>query len=866
MLYLRAFGGLTLENSNGPIVGSAAQRGRLAILVVLATGGDRATSRDRLLALFWPDKDPESAHGALRQALYTLRRDTGEPEMTVGTTELKLNPAVIQSDVGEFDAALKARDPERAVSRYDGPLLDGVLLRDVPEFERWAELERDRRASQCRAALERLALIAEANGDERKAVEVWKALSALDPLSGRCALALMKAEARAGDAAAALQHAQVYEKRLREEFGLAPDARILALVRELRAASAPPVTAPAHRVPTTATNDASRASGAAVPATPSFELRPRDVASPARPGRVALRAGMGAVVLSVALLMFRAVSEARGHAASGFERTAIAVLPFQNLSVEPSHAYFATGLHDELLTQLSKVAGLTVTSGQSVLAYAGTVTSLKQIGRELRVGSVVEASVQVVGNQLRVTVQLIDASTDAHLWGEHYDRALDDAFVIQSDVARQIVAAVGAALTETEASALAATHTTNAEAYRLYLQGGEYFTRSFGSSPADLDIAQRFYERALALDPGFALAHAALSQLHGLEYITRYDRSPARAARQREEAETALRLAPDLPQAHFAIASWHYQVRGDYPRALAELLIALDGLPNDAEVWARIGQVTRRMGRWDESVKAHENTTQLDPRNAGLFKELGVTYLWMHRYAEAVTAFDRALGLAPDIRFHQRLKGLTYARWQGQVDTLRAELRSSAGSPTAADATFYALDLLYWDRQADSMVQISHTARAGVFQGQNYFVPASLYAAWGHQLRGDRPAASRAFDAARGFVDSAIKEHPDDERMHAARGLALAGLGRREEALREARWLQRSVAYREDKFQGGIVVENRARILALAGEPDAALDELEALLARPSQVSVHTLRLDPGWDPIRTHERFQALLAKYATR
>ena len=328
-----------------------------------------------------------------------------------------------------------------------------------------------------------------------------------------------------------------------------------------------------------------------------------------------------------------------------------------------------------------------------------------------------------------------------------------------------------------------------------------------------------------------------------------------------------LRLAPDLPQAHLAIGSWHYQARGDYPRALAELRIALDGMPNDAEVWARIGQVTRRMGNWDESVKAHEKTTQLDPRNAGLFKELGVTYMWMHRYPEAIAAYDRALSLAPDIWLPQLYKGLSYHRWKQQLDTLRTVLRSRAWSPTDGDWTIYALDLMYWDRKADSMVQISKTARAGVFEGQTFFVPASLYAAWGHQLRGDSLAALGAFDSACVFLDSAIKEHADDERIHAARGLALAGLGRRDEALREARWLQRSVPYREDKAQGGnVVAEARARILAQLGDADGAVDEIESLLARPSHLSVHTVRLDPHWDPIRSHPRFRAALAKFAVR
>jgi serine/threonine-protein kinase len=162
------------------------------------------------------------------------------------------------------------------------------------------------------------------------------------------------------------------------------------------------------------------------------------------------------------------------------------------------------------------------------------------------------------------------------------------------------------------------------------------------------------------------------------------------------------------------------------------------------------------------------------------------------------------------------------------------------------------------------LLLVATTARVRVFEGQFFFLPRALYAAWAHQMRGDEPAARADFHSAHVFLDSVLKEKPDDWRVHAARGLALAGLGRRAEALGEASWLQQSAVYREDAFEGPLLAEDRGRILAQAGEADAALDEIERLLGRPSWLSVHTLRLDPRWDPIRDHPRFRALLTKYA--
>ena len=542
------------------------------------------------------------------------------------------------------------------------------------------------------------------------------------------------------------------------------------------------------------------------------------------------------------------------------------MLPFQNLSTEGPHSYFAAGLHDELLTQLSKVAALTVISRTSVMGYEGTKTPLRQIARELGVGRVVEGSVQVVGDRLRVNVQLIDVATQAHLWAEHYDRSLDDAFAIQSEVAQRIVSAVGGVLSRAEQGRITEAPTANAEAYRLYMQGREYHIRP-GSVQPNLEIAQRLYEQALALDSSFALAHAALSEVHGAMYWFRYDPSPARIVRQREEAEVALGLAPDLPQAHIAFGLVHYRVHLDWQRALDEFETALRSLPNDADVWRRIGYVHRRLGNWDKVFEVFAKATQLNPRDADLYRDLGgSSFRFVRRYADAVSAYDRALTLAPDLWLAAVQRGKTYVCWHGQIDTLREVLhRIPGGVELAGKGGVHVLrsELLLWERSAERLLPMLQNAHVSVFVDDNSFLPASLYAAWAHRLGGDPPAARAAFEQSWTILDSAMKELPDDERVHTAMGLTLAGLGRWKEAIHEARWLKESKPYREDKFDRERMAENRARILAQAGDADGALDEIERLLAGPSWLTVHVLRLDPLWDPIRDHPRFKALLRNY---
>jgi eukaryotic-like serine/threonine-protein kinase len=589
--------------------------------------------------------------------------------------------------------------------------------------------------------------------------------------------------------------------------------------------------------------------------------------SPSRRLRHLAVAGVAVLVVFAGALMALRSGD-QPPVVSGYPRTAVAVLPFQNLSIDPAEAYFAGGLHDELLTQLSKVAALSLRGRTSVMGYASTTKSIRQIAEELEVGVLVEGTVQVLGGRLRVNMQLIDAATDEHLWAESYDRTLDDAFAIQSDVAQQVVAAVGATLTGGTRLALGEAPTTNAEAYRLYLQGRDYGRRP-GRLRQNLESAQQLYMQALLLDPDFALAYAALSEVHGFMHWFAYDVSTARIALQRETAETALRLAPELPQAHVAMGLWHYWGQRDYTRAVESFNVALRGLPNDAFLWSFVGYVHRRLGNWSEVDAAYERAVELDPRDADLFLDLGgVTFQHTRRYVRAVQAYDRALSLAPDLHAATVRKAWTYVVWQGRLDSLRLALQGSRDIDFGflGDAASQRARLHLLERNSDSLMRVLADGQRGVFEAQDFFVPASLYAAWAHQLRGEAAMARAAFEAARLFLDSVVAERPNDWRVRAARGLAYSGLGNRAAALGEAGLIQGSIVYREDAFSGTWAAEDRARILAQSGEAEAALDEIERLLARPSYVSVHTLRLDPRWDPIRQHPRFRALMAKYAQR
>ncbi|MGD2122912.1 MAG: protein kinase [Gemmatimonadota bacterium] len=607
-------------------------------------------------------------------------------------------------------------------------------------------------------------------------------------------------------------------------------------------------------------------------ATPWSPVTPRPLTSRQSAWRRVAVLGSAAVVVVVAVVvgalkLNRPRGETTAPGDRGYPRTAIAVLPFQNLSADGPFAYFAGGLHDVLLTQLAGVGAISLRGRTSVMGYAGTTKPIRVIARELSVGAIVEGSVQVMGDRLRVVVQLIDATTDEHLWAEQYDRTLDDAFQVQSDIAQRIVIALGAALTEGEAEAIADPPTENTEAYRLYLQGVEYHRRG-GRLRENTEAAQHFYERAVELDPNFVQAHAALSIAHGQMSWYGYDPSDARLRQQKAEAELAVELGPEVPQAQYAAAMWHYFGERDWEAALDRLRPVLELLPNEAEAWERVGFIYRRMGRWEDARLAAAKASELNPRSTQVWEDLvGGSFLVTRDYAGAVEAYDRSIGLAPDLRVAAARRGEAYLLWTGDADTLQSVLDGIlVGTDLGPLGTERALraELLLLERKADSLLAMLRDLQIPVLLSQNFYWPVSLFEGWAYRLKEEGAIAETSFRTALAVLDSAMVDGAGDWRLHTARGLALAALGRQREALEEARWLERSVIYREDAYLGPRLMGFRAMILAEAGDRDGALREIERVLSGPGWISAHTLRLDSRWDPIREDPRFQALLEEYA--
>src|SRR5213083_1159106 len=545
----------------------------------------------------------------------------------------------------------------------------------------------------------------------------------------------------------------------------------------------------------------------------------------------------------------------------------IAVLPFQSLSDEKENAYFADGIQDDILTNLSKMGDLKVISRMSVMSYRGdALRNAREIGKALGVATLLEGSVRRIGNRVRVNVQLINTNNDEHIWAEDYDRDLTDVFAIQTDLAQKIASALQAKLSPNEKARLDNRPTQNPDAYLLFVQAHDYANRTDMFRDTSLK-AEQLFEQATKLDPTFAAAFAGLSMVESWLYHTS-DPVLARREKARLNADEALRLQPDLPEGHLALGFSYYYGDRDYERALAEFEIAKRGLPNEAQAYMAIGAIQRRQGRWVESTANLEKAAELDPKNSSVLVNLGYNYMATRNFEAADKIFDRGIEAAPESFGSRALKSELAIRWKGDLSVAEKELASvPPGIDPQGLVTLGRAGVLTLQRKFPEALQVIQQ-----FHGETLLVRASTTSPKA-SLEGtlylfldDKVNAHSAFERARIIAERLVRESPDDAARHGQLGLILAGLGQKDAAIAEGK---RAVELRpesQDAFDGPEVTAVLAQIYAWTGESDEAFRLLDNLLVVPNGITVHYLKLDPVWDPLRKDPRFQVLIDKYAAK
>lgn len=890
MIRLRVLGRCSLEREDGTSIQAVlAQPKRFALLTYLAAVHPPVQrSRDTLTALLWPDSDEGHARGRLRQALHGLRRALGPGVITgTGTQRVGVDVRQLWCDAAAVQAAVESGEWEEALAFFGGDFLDGFHVAGALKLEHWIEAERTRLGREVVGAAWRLVAAAERAGDHADARHWAERSLQLAPYEEdrfRQYLGLLDRQA---DRASAVRAFDVFARRLMEDLGLEPSGETVALIERMRSATPAVVRSLPQPEP-------AGTSGLQPDAPDAGDLNPdvgdegagrrswRGVWAVAGPLRLA---GLVALVAAAGGLIW-----VTGWPGSGVRRTvddrpasrvpglgsapataggpisarSVAVLPFENLSSSPENAYFTAGVQEQILTDLARIPDLKVISRESVMAYRGHPAEVRKIGRELGVAHLLEGAVQREGRRVRISVQLIDATRDAHLWAATYDRDVTDVFPVESEVAAKVAGALRARLDSAQRRQFAVVPTPDTAAYEAYLQGRAYEIGGL-TDRLSLPRAVQGFTRAVTLDPTFALAWARLAITQSFAYYS-WDHSRDRAEAARRAVERAVALAPESGETQLALGNYEYLCQEDYARARAAYQRALVRLPNNARVQWALGNIDRVYGQWTSALEHENRSMALDPKDPFVITETAWTYVTLRRFDAALALVDRVLAITPA---NPGALALRASILQAEGDLAAAQETLAAVTPTPTEPAIFAtiLDQDLYTRDygaADGLLRTA-LARADSLPAQ---VAGGYHERLGYaeRLAGHQDSAQAEYTRARRLLRAVTKADPENPSAFAALGLAEAGLGHEQAALAAGR---RAVALGKsngDVWTGPALEETLARIEAVIGRSDQAVAALHHLLATPyvmgpaAPVTPALLRLDPSWDPLRRDPRFQALM------
>ena len=546
----------------------------------------------------------------------------------------------------------------------------------------------------------------------------------------------------------------------------------------------------------------------------------------------------------------------------------IAVLPFENRSDDKADAFFAEGVQDEILTDLARVADLKVISRTSVMQYpAGEKRNLRAIAKALGVSNIVEGSVQRSGGRVRVYAQLIDARTDTHLWADKYERAIEDVFDIQTELAEQIVAELKSKLLPSEKEAIERPSTTDLAAFEAYTRAKAILLEAVTSHPTydNLTRAIHLLDEAVQRDKSFLLAYYQLSHAHDQMYLLGFDHTPSRIDLAERAIQSMQRFAPDAGETHLALAKHVYWAYLDYNRAREELKAAQIKLPNDPMVFLLTGYVDRRQGRWEQSTANMEHALSLDPQNLLVLEQMSLTFENLRRYADQAAVLDRAFALAPDhvsVRIQRASVDLNWRAdskpLQATIDAIAAENPESLSS--IGDQWLY---LALCQRDPEAARRALAIMLSDGCDRDGFPFPVAWCHGLAARLNGNSELARVAFTQARADLAKTVADEPTYAKALCALGMIDAALGRKE-AMEEGERAVELLPISKDAVDGALLIQYLAIIYAWTGKKDAAIEQLAKAAKLPGYLSYGHLRLHPYWDPLRDDPRFEQIVTSLA--
>ncbi len=579
---------------------------------------------------------------------------------------------------------------------------------------------------------------------------------------------------------------------------------------------------------------------------------------------------IGAAVFLAALiiLLFYQGQPFRSSSGEPIPEKSIAVLPFANFSEDKQNAFFADGIQDDILTALTRIGGLRVISRSSVMQFRDPASHpLREIAKLLGVANVLEGSVRREGDRIVVNVQLIDALKDRHLWANRYERTLADSLGLQGELAEEISSELRVTLSPKEKASIETKPTNNSDAYVVYLQANQ-IERNPDTLLEDYKKAEHLYLKAIGLDPKFALAHARLASTRA-EIFHYYEPLDSWKTKARGSADVALGLQPNLGEAHLARGQCIYWFDQNYDGAVAEFDTTLRLAPNNSEAGGLIAAIKRRQGKWDECLGAYQKISRLDPQNPNITRNLLFTFTSMRRWPEAAQEAERMRTMAPASLVAKTQRGYVDFWWKGDTNLLKSILAEiPAGVDPDGAVTSCRWDLAMIARDYATAAHVLETSTLMEFSYLNASTtPKAFCQGCIYLAQGDAASSQKFFGIARATFETAVRESPNSAERRANLGLVNGFMGRKEDAIREARRAVELKPESKDALDGALLSAYLALVYARVGEKDLALALIQRLLKTPGPVdsadysiTVNDLKYRWEWDPIRNDPRFQKLI------
>jgi TolB-like protein/Tfp pilus assembly protein PilF len=577
-----------------------------------------------------------------------------------------------------------------------------------------------------------------------------------------------------------------------------------------------------------------------------------------------------AIVLLVAAALSAWLYFGQKPEATVSEEKSIAVLPFENFSPEKDNAFFADGVQDDILTTLAKIKDLRVISRSSVMGFRDAAAQdVRHIGRKLGVANILEGSVRKEGDRVVVNVQLIDTRNNRQIWANRYDRTLVDSLGLQGELASEIADTLRATLSDDEKALAASKPTRNADAYVFYLRANQ-ISHNPDSLLEDYKAAEQLYTQAIELDPNFALAHARLASVCA-EVFRYYEPTDSWRTKAHAEAETALRLQPNLAEGHFALGQCIYWMDQDYDKALEQFEIASRLSPSNADTRRLIAAIERRQGKWQAALQAFERVAKLDPQNPSTARELMYTNSSMRRWPAAAHWAEQMRGLAPTSLVAKIQSGYLDFNWKGDTRLLKSTLDEiPTGIDPDGSVTAARWDLAMLERDFPAARKLLEESSANeISYSMAGLTPKIFLEGCTSLAEGDNASAQTAFEQARPTFEAAVEEAPESAERHASLGWLYALMGRKRDAIAEGRRAVELKPESKDAVDGALMNGYLALIYARVGENDLAIPLIERLLTTPGAVdstnysiTVNDLKYRWDWDLIRDDPRFKQMIAE----